>query len=169
MKFGLNRFLLSEILDSDFGFSSPRAQEMRVALGHAKLRAGATKAMDAHADPDAWDELVIWLRDNGTLDDASVGMDEKQRAKRMILTASKIEAKIDRLADHPGYRNLGVAGVQPVALPARRCEGEDRWWPTTRLAIVRSKRGGEVIDVVLEPHAFMSDRRLFTKWVIPQG
>lgn len=172
MRITLDERAVDQAIDGGFGLTSPRAQEMRVAFAHPvnRWRRGHVDVVQYDADPDAWHELADWFREHSVVSPGHPKHHQEVAPFRRCLKAAQaIEREIALLAQHPGYRGIGVAGAQVVALPARRCMGERRWWPTTHLAIVRSRRGGEVNSTTLWPEEFRSGGRVFTRWVTRPG
>jgi hypothetical protein len=83
--------------------------------------------------------------------------------------AARLAVHLERYAAHPAYRHLGVAGIERVALPAFRVEGDERLWPTRRQALLGGAEAGldsvTIEAFMLHPELRYVRGRRFTIWV----
>lgn len=157
-------------IEGGLAAASGRAVDMHIALvsplGRRQTPLGWM--VKADADPDAWDALAAWCERYSTVP-VGASPEANREAARMARAATRIEQEMVKLAKHPGYRGVAVAGVSRVALPARRCGG-GRWWPTTRMALAHSDGStAHVEDVMLLPEQVERGRRTYTRWLSPPG
>ena len=116
------------------------------------------------ADPDAWDALLGWLTVRST---AHVGdsRDLRKRAARAKRQAERISKALSQLANHPAYRDLMIAANDATVLPAAQKPGDDRWWPTERMALASPQGDPErLTTATLEPHYSLVRGQGFTRW-----
>ena len=137
--------------------------EMHLALGVPLGDAGRFTSRYT-ASPEAWDTFVAWAATAGAVRPGAT--DAAQREARAISRAREtVNTTLDRLARHPGYRGVAMAGRHVVVLPARRC-GEGRWWPTRRMALANSDGTSLTVEMTdLVPDLIRRRGRVFTMWV----
>ncbi len=119
---------------------------------------GWANMVAVEAEPWEWEYLSGWLKRNG-LARATDSATLRNRARAFMNLASRIDHQIARLAKHPAYRKVSVAGVHPIVLPALRCG--DAYAPTPGTAPKRCE--GEWGELV--PYAMRVRGRMFTSWM----
>lgn len=139
--------------------SSPAGKvASRLAHPSSVVTHGWATMVEVEADPWEWEVLAKWLKAHGVVrpsDPATL----RNRARGFSNLARRVDTELDRLARHPGYRGVAVAGVHPILLPAFRCE--ERYAPTPE----RLRCGavdpdvGEMVPVTMKVRS-----RTFTTW-----
>lgn len=119
---------------------------------------GWANMVAVEAEPWEWEYLSGWLKRNG-LARATDSATLRNRARAFMNLASRVDHQIARLAKHPAYRKVSVAGVHPIVLPALRCG--DAYAPTPGTAPKRCE--GEWGELV--PYAMRVRGRMFTSWM----
>lgn len=140
---------------------------MHVALGSPEriIPRGFASSAYVRAEPESWEALLAWATAAGKTMPGE-GSRKRPSAQRATRLAGRLDRELQRLAMHPAYRGLAVDGVDTSVLPARRKAGDDRWWPTTRLALKSSHGEPDSIEVTeLEPHMERLRGRVFTVWI----
>lgn len=130
----------------------------RLAHPSSVVTHGWATMVEVDAEPWEWEVLASWLKRNGMVrpsDPATL----RNRARAFMNLASRIDHQIARLANHPAYREVSVAGVHPIVLPALRCG--DAYAPTPGTAPKRCE--GEWGELV--PYAMRVRGRMFTSWM----
>ena len=148
---------------SDFA-DAGLAGEMHVALNTSKPSpAGVERTVTASIP--AWLTFLSWLQaESQTIPGAT--KKEEARAACLGRAAVTISREFYRLARHPAYRGLGVAGTSTTLLPAVRMAGADRWWPTIDMAFANSDGStAETEYATLTPKKRAMNGRIFTEWV----
>lgn len=158
----LSKRVARAAIAGDLAWSSALGEEMHVALTRP-VRPPKGAWASYRATPDAWEALAAWCAQNGRV---GIGepRDLRSLADALLRAESRIRAELDRLAKHPAYAAVAVAGVDATCLPARRC-GEGQWWPTTRQALIHSDGSTTAVtEATLEPRIVRRGGRVFTLW-----
>jgi len=107
----------------------PGGDLMHVAIGQS-VKAGSRRRVRASVE--VWLAFLDWLRSQTETIPGDT-YEEQRRAGALIRARRAIAKEFDRLAKHPAYRGIGIAGTSSLVLPAYRM-GEGRWWPTPDMA-----------------------------------
>lgn len=155
----------NRLLTSDFAVRGPiPPTTLRLVRTY---RQGWAEMVEMEAEPDTWEALERWcsrqlvrVGDSATL---------RNRARSFQNLGERIGRELDRLARHPAYLRLPVAGVHPIMLPACRCG--DMYAPTIgRLMADPAYDGGLVERGTFEPYVFKVRNRKFSSWMFsPEG
>lgn len=163
MEMVLGNNVVRAALRSDLADRSPAGLEMHVAMANPLGPPDKMRRVRVRATTEAFDALLAWCAENSRV---AVGAPaaEKAAAAAAGRTQRRISDELERLARHPGYREVAMVGTETVVLPARRC-GKGRWWPTRRMAL--SNGDGttlEVTETLLVPSQVVRNGRVFTVW-----
>lgn len=141
---------------------SERGMECHVALNLGE-RVGQSRRVTMSVE--AWLILLGWLqREKVTVPGATTS--EQARAACLGRAHRKISREFMRLAKHPAYRGVAVAGTSTTKFPAYTATG-DRWWPTPDMAFANSDGTDMKIQVTeLVPRERWMNGRIFTEWVV---
>lgn len=116
------------------------------------------------ATPEEWEELLVWCRRRAV---TAMGDDYLRRlgARSAAASRDRIVKALARLCNHPGYRGQAVIVRDTTVLPAHQKAGDDRWWPTERLAR-ESPRGDpeRLLSGSLVPVTTYVRKKLYTVW-----
>ncbi len=125
---------------------------------------GWANMVAVEAEPWEWEQLSAWCKRNG-LARATDSATLRNRARACMNLAGRIDHQIARLAKHPAYRRVSVAGVHPIVLPALRCG--DAYAPTPGTLKVPTGHDGQVVEWgELLPYACRVRNRMFTSWLM---
>ncbi len=163
MEMVLGNNVVRAALRSDLADRSPAGLEMHVAMANPIGRPDAQGRVRVRATTEAFDELLAWCAGSSRVVVGAPAA-EKVAAAAAGRTQRRISVELERLARHPGYREVAMVGTETVVLPARRC-GKGRWWPTRRMALSHGDGTTlEVTETLLVPSQVVRNGRVFTVW-----
>lgn len=116
---------------------------------------------------DEWWVVDGWLTRLSVVEVGST-RDERLTAQKAQRADERLTRAIRDLTAHPAYRGLGVPGREPTILEAHQIDGDARWWPSRRQALLGGAKAGidstAVISTALVPKRVRIKGRYFTRW-----
>jgi hypothetical protein len=149
---------------------TPLGMEMHVALNNPTGASGSRRTIRASVA--AWLTFLSWLQAESRTAPGD-GHRAEERAACLARARKAISREFDRLAKHPAYRGIAVAGTSTTVFPAYRL-GEGRWWPSPDMAWAASDGTTTRMEQAdLVPATTQMNGRVFTYWgaeyLTPQG